>query len=485
MLEGSVQRLSNRVRVNVQLVDTRTDAHVWAQTYDRDLVDAFAIQSDIAKAIANQLQAKLSASEERAIAQPPTTDLTAFLLYNRAKSLLVLTTMSNGLEQKFLQAIDLLNQAVARDSSFFLAYCQLAYTHDQLYFNGFDHTPTRLALAEAAIQAAFRLRPNAGEAHLARGEHLFSGYLDYNGALGELDIARRTLPNDPRIFQLTGLIRWRQGKPEESLRDLERALELDPRNLYTAQKIALRYSLLRRYAEEVPVLDRCLAINPNGIDTRVARAGLDLCWKADPRPLHQIIDSIRAENPDAVPTVADNWFTCALAERDASAAEAALEALGENPIGNDAVLFGRAFGEGLIARMTNDELKARSAFSVARAEQEKRVQAQPNYGPALCVLGLIDAGLGRREEALGEGRRAIELMPVGKDFTNGVHMIEYFAQIAAWVGEKDLACEQLAIATRLPGYISYGELKLLPQWDPLRSDPCFEKIVNSLAPKSN
>src|SRR5207249_606317 len=211
VLEGSVQRFGNRVRVNAQLVDARTDAHQWAQTYDRDLADVFAIQSDIAKAIANQLQVKLSVSEQRAIAQPPTTDLSAFLLYNRAKSLLVLTTMSAGLDQKFLQAIDLLNQAVARDPSFFLAYCQLAYTNDQLYFMGVDHTPARLALAQAAVQAAFRLRPNAGEAHLARGENLYRGRLNYSGALAELDIARRTLPNDPRIFELTSAIQARQG----------------------------------------------------------------------------------------------------------------------------------------------------------------------------------------------------------------------------------------------------------------------------------
>jgi serine/threonine-protein kinase len=482
VLEGSVQRFGNRVRVNAQLVDTHTDAHLWAQSYDRDLADVFAIQSDIAKAIANQLQAKLSVSEQTAIEQPPTTDLTAFLLYNRAKSLLVLTTFSSGLEQKFLQAIDFLNQAVARDPSFLLAYCQLAYTHDQLYFVGFDHTPARLALAEAAIQAAFRLRPTAGEAHLARGENLFRGHLDYDGALAELDIARRTLPNDPRIFQLTGFIQVRQGKYEESLRNRERALQLDPRNLYIAQKVALITRLLRRYAEEAALLDRCLAINPNDIDTRVARAALDLDWKADPRPMHQLIESIRAENPGAVATIADSWFRYALAERDASAAEAALEALGENTFGNDAVNFGRNFGEGLIARMTNDDAKARAAFTAARAEQEKRVQAPPDYGPALCILGLIDAGLGRKEQALREGRRAVELLPVAKDSINGLHMIEYFAMIAAWTGEKDLACEQLAIATQLPGYISYGELKLLPWWDPLRGDPCFEKIVNFLAP---
>ena len=189
------------------------------------------------------------------------------------------------------------------------------------------------------------------------------------------------------------------------------------------------------------------------------------------------------ENPGAVPTVADSWFACALAERDASAAEAALEALGENYFGNDAVKLSRAFGEALIARMTKDDSKARAAFTAARMEQEKRVQAQPNYGPALCILGLIDAGLGRKEEALREGQRAIELLPVSKDSTNGVHMIEHCAIIAAWVGEKDLACEQLALAARLPGYVSYGQLKLLPYWDPLRGDPRFEKLLASLAPK--
>jgi len=483
VLEGSVQRSGNRVRVNAQLVDVRTDAHMWAQTYDHDLVDVFAIQSEIAKAIANQLQAKLSISEQTAIAQPPTTDLTAFLLYNRAKSLVTLISFGTGLEQKFRQAVDILNQAVARDPSFFLAYCQLAYTHDELYFLGFDHTPARLTMAETAIQAALRLRPNAGEAHLARGENLYRGYLDYDGALAELDIARRTLPNDPRVFELAGFIQRRRGNYEEALRNLERALELDPRNLRTLQQTAITYGALRRYAELAAGLDRCLAIIPNDTDTKMARAHVDFDWKADPRPLHQIINSIRAENPGAVATVADTWLTDALAERDASAAEAALEALGENTFGNDALQFSRTVGEGLIARMTKDEANAHSAFSAARAEQEKRVQAQPNYGPAISVLGLIDAGLGRKEEALREGRRAIELLPVQKDFTNGVHMILNFAIIAAWTGEKDLACKQLTIATQLPGYISYGQLKLLPYWDPLRRDPRFEKIVTSLAPK--
>ncbi len=201
VVEGSVQRAGNRVRVNAQLVDARTDRHLWGQTYDRDLADVFAIQSEIAKTIADQLQAKLSPREEKAIQRSPTTDISAFDLYARAKNLL-LTISSRG-KADCLQAVDLLNQAVARDPSFFDAYCQLAYAHDALYFYGLDHTSARLALAEAALQAASRLRPDAGETHLARGQNLYWGYLDYDGALAELEVARQTLPNDARIF------RWR------------------------------------------------------------------------------------------------------------------------------------------------------------------------------------------------------------------------------------------------------------------------------------
>jgi serine/threonine protein kinase/TolB-like protein/Tfp pilus assembly protein PilF len=483
VLEGSVQRFGNRVRVNAQLVDARTDAHLWAQSYDRDLADVFAIQSDIAKAIANQLQAKLSASEQTAIAEPPTKDVLAFLLYTRAKGLVAFTSYNTALQPKFLEAIDLLNQAVARDPSFFLAYCELAHTHDKLYSLGYDHTPARLALADAAIEAASSLRPNAGETHLARGEHLYRGHVDYDGAIVELGMAGRTLSNDPRVFELTGFIQKRHGKYEEALRNLERAADLDPRDLYPLQQIAVIDDMLRHYVDGAAVLDRALAIDPNDPGSRIARARVELEQRANLRPLHQMIDSIRAENPAAVSAIADNWFTCALAERDASAAKSALDALGENTFGDDAMQFSRSVGEGFIARMMNDEVKARSAFSAARAEQEKRVQAQPNYGPVISILGLIDAGLGRKEESLREGRQAMELLPVEKDAINGIHMIENFAIIAAWVGEKDLACEQLTIATRLPGYLSYGQLKLLPYWDPLRGDPSFEKIVASLAPK--
>jgi TolB-like protein/class 3 adenylate cyclase/Flp pilus assembly protein TadD len=482
VVEGSVQRSGNRVRINAELVDARTDRQLWAQTYDRDLADVFAIQSEIAKAIAGQLQAKLSPSEKNAIERQPTSDITAFELYARAKNLF-LTSFSSAARAKLLEAADLLNQAVARDPSFFEAYCQLAHSHGLLYLLGVDHTPGRLASMEAAVQAAFRLRPDAGEAHLARAENLYHGYLDYDGALAELELARRTLPNNSQVFAVKGYIQRRQGQWEESTRNLERAIELDPRNFYTLQQIAISYGLLRRYTEETSVLQRALAIEPDDVDTKVALAAVQFHWKADTRPLHQAIDSIRATNPGALPSVANDWLSCALAERDIAAASNALDAFGEVPLTDYAVHLTRPLMEGIIARMTKDEGKARAAFAAAQAEQEKIVHGQPAYGPALCVLGLIDAGLGRKEKALREGRRAVELLPVQKDAMNGPLMIEYLAMIAAWAGDKNLACEQLARVIRPPSTVSYGQLKLLPFWDALRGDPRFEQIVNSLAPR--
>src|ERR1700720_2360109 len=488
LLEGSVKRAANRVRVNAQLIDARNDAHLWAQTYDRDLADVFAIQSEIAKAIADQLQAKLSPNEKKAIEQPPTTDLAAFYLYSRAKSLLLTTSFSVTADPDRRKAIELLDEAVKRDPSFFDAYCQLAYAHEYFYaVLGSDHTPARLALAEAAVQAATRLRPDAAETHFARAQYLYYGRRDYAGALAQLGIARRALPNDPRLFELTGYILRRRGQQEEGLRNLERAVELDPRNFFTLQQIAVSYQQLGRYAESIAALDRALAIVPDNVETRATRAEFYAYWKADTRPLRQTIDAILAQGPSAIASAADVWFFCALAERDPAAAERALVALGDNPCWAETINLSRSFGEGMLARMTKDEARARTAFEAARAQQEKIVQAQPDYGPTLCVLGLIDAALGRKDLALDEGRRAIALTPLEKDVNNGSRVLQYFAITAAWAGDKELALQQLEAGLRAPAaslMLSYGSLKLFPFWDPLRNDPRFEKIVSSLAPKN-
>ncbi|TMP95590.1 MAG: hypothetical protein E6L08_01375 [Verrucomicrobia bacterium] len=472
VLEGSVRRAGTHLRLNAQLIDTRTDTHVWAEQYDRDLNELFAIQSEIAQKVAARLNAKVTSAERLAIEEKQTTDLVAFELYSRANNIWGITW---GREDA-LHAIDLLNQAVARDPSFLAAYCKLAVIHDQLYFFGLDHTPARLAAAEAAVEKAFRIRPNGGEAHLARAFHLYNGYLDYDGALAELEIARRSLPNDPRIFSVTGYIQGRQGRWEEAIRSLERAIELDPRNVNRLLETGASYGMARRYAEQKSKLDRALTIAPNDVAVKAERALLEVDWKADIGPLHQVIDEIRATNPAAMPKITYHWLLCALAERDVAAAkDVFIPSPDETPLDHNTLNFTRPFVEGVIARMTNDEHNAQLAFTAARAKQEKKVQAQPDYGPAWCVLGVIDAALGQ-----------IDLLPVQKDPVNGMVMIKYLAMIAAWVGEKDLACEQLATAVRCPTSgldLSYGELKLMPFWDPLRGDPRFEKIVASLAPK--
>jgi len=485
VLEGSVRRAGTRLRLNAQLIDTRTDTHIWAEQYDRDLNDLFAVQSEIAQTVAERLNAKVTSAERLTIEEKPTTDLMAFELYSRAKDLLQRAPFTGG--KDLSEPADLLNEAVARDPEFFEAYWLLALAHDQQYSSGIDHTPARLALAEAALKQAFRIRPNGAEAYHVRAFHLYHAYGDFDGALAELEIARRTLPNDPRIFSLLASIQRRQGHWEESVRNFERAIELDPRNLNRFFQASNSYFGLRRYAEQKSKLDRMLAIEPNNVDVRAERASVDMHWKADTGPLHQLIDEIRAKNPAAHRQIADYWLLCALAERDVAAAKEGLLAAGEeSPLGEQAIKFPRPFVEGVIARMTNDEHKAQLAFIAARVEQEKAIQAQPDYGPAWCVLGVIDAALGRKEDALREGRRAVEFLPVQKDSMNGVIILKYLAIIAAWVGEKDLACEQLAAAVRHPGSgfaLTYGDLKLLPFWDPLRGDPCFEKIVASLAPK--
>jgi TolB-like protein/Tfp pilus assembly protein PilF len=485
VLEGTARRDGGKVHVNAQLVDTRTDTGVWADGYDRDLKEAFAIPTQIAQKVAEQLRVKVSTAEKAAIERKPTDDLTAFDLYAQARNLLATPIFSATGDANLLQAVNLLNQAVERDAEFFEAFCQLAHAHDLLYFLGNDRTPARLAMADAAAQAASRLFPDAGETHLAHAENLYRGYLDYDGALAELEAAVQSLPNDPRIFELEGYIQRRQGRWEEAIRNLERAADLDPRNVFTLEQLALSYQLLRRYAETESLLDRILTIEPNNLEVKAARAFVELDWKADTRPLHQLIEEVRATNPGATQSIVNYWLFCALAERDAAGARDALIASGENPItlANENVVFSRPFVEGLIARMTNDDAKARSAFTSARSEQEKIIGVEPNYGPALCVLGLIDAGLGRKEEALREGSRAVDLLPMKKDAVGGAEIVKYLAAIAACANEKGLANEQLAIVADRPSSISYGQLKLLPFWDPLRGDPRFEKIVASLAPK--
>jgi len=483
VLEGTVGQTHGKVRITAQLTDARTQNRLWAETYQRDLGEVFAIQSEIVQRTISQLRANVSEKEKAAIAERPTKDLTAYGLYVRANALTATIALNPQINDRLREAIQLLDQAIARDPDFYLAYCELSVTHDYLYFFGLDHTPERLALAEAALKAVVRLRRDAGETHLARANFFYRCYLDYNHARTELGLAERALPNNSQIFELTGYIDRRQGLWNESARSLQRALELDPRNFFMLQQIALSYQEFRQFGAMAAALDRALKLIPRDVDTRVTRALVDLEWKADPQPLDEIIRKTLAEDPAKAPDLAAQWFYVGLCERDRVAVAQALAAIPANGISVD-LNFPRSWCEGLAARARDDAAAAQAAFLIARAEVEKTVREQPDYGPGLTVLGLIDAGLGRKEEAIREGLHAVELLPISKDSIDGAEVMKYLGVIYAWCGEKDLAIKQITATLQIPSTLSYGNLKLHPYWDLLRGEPRFEKIVADLEPKN-
>ena len=483
VLEGTVQRADGRVRVNAQLIDARTDSHLWAERYDRDVADVFAIESELAGKIVAQLQAQISPSVKAAIEQKPTADLVAHDLYIRAKTLVATAVFSTPEQESLSEAVRLLNQAIEHDPAFALAYYQLVRAHDLLYFGGTDHTPARLTLADSAIQSLTRLRPDSGEAHLALANHLYLGYLDYDHAREELKLAQQSLPNDPLVFEILGYIDRRQGRWAESTKNLERAIELDPQNRGFLKQLADSYVCLRQYADAERVLDRVIALAPKDSSMRAYRASIELEWHADPHPLSSTIRAIIAEDSREAQNIAELWLKVSLCERDFDGARRALAALPIAGCYYDTIPFPRSWCEGVAARMRGDTAAAHAAFAKTRAETAKLIADQPDYAEALCVLGMADAALGNKEDAIREGRRAVELTPVSKNAIAGPSLIECLALIDAWTGEKDLALHQLAVAVSTPGFLSYGELRLHPYWDPLRGDPRFEKIVASLAPK--
>jgi serine/threonine protein kinase/Tfp pilus assembly protein PilF len=485
VLEGTVRRSGGKVHVNAQLVDASTDAGVWAEEYDRDLNDVFAIETEVAQSIASRLRAKVSAREKAAMQEWPTRDLVAYDLYVRARPLIEWAGSKPGTEKDLVEAVDLLNQAIARDPVFLLAYCWLARAHDTVYFQGVDPTPGRLDLANSTITSAFRLKPDSGEAHLALAVHLFWGYFDFDRARDELAIAQRTLPNNTRIFEFSAFIDRRQGRWPNAVHNLERASELDPRNAFTLNALSSTYFFVRAYQQAGDAMDRVLALKPNDVGTKLFRACLEMGWRADTRPLHAALEKILADDPAQAENedLKHPRFYLALYERDPIAAGRAVAALPEKNSLNDDFGYGRAFWTGLVARMKGDPAAAHAAFTVARAEQQQLVRDQPQFGILLSGLGLIDAGLGRKEEAIREGRKAVELTPIAKDSLIGPEIVSNLASIYAWTGERDLAIEQLEIAAKIPNGVHYGDLRLDPRWDPLRGDPRFEKIVASLGVK--
>jgi TolB-like protein/Tfp pilus assembly protein PilF len=482
VLEGSVQRTKDRVRVSAQLIDARTDQHQWAETYDRQLTDVFAIQTEIAQAITRQLEAKLSPREKAAI-EPSTRDVVAFDLYLQAKELVRTFHDTPNWKETLLKAVRLLDEAIARDPNFALAYCWRTNAHDALYWNGLDRTQARVELAQASAQKALALMPDLGEAHLAQALVYYHGKRDYARAFEELALANRTLPNNAEVFYFSGTIARRQGRWDDSVRNLEKAFELDPANPRNVNGLSVVYDVLRRYNDEAALFDRAAMVNPATRNySQMVRAQIEL-ERGDLKATGSFLASLPADyDPDGAVT----WtrITLALCERNPELASSVLASYKNDEL---VASTGRqvpvSFWQGIIARARGDAAAAHEAFNRARTMLAPRVSEQNPDPILLATLGLVDAGLSRKEDALREGRRATELRPLTEDALDGATILSSLAQIYAWTGELNSALEQLAVLAKIPNGPAFGTLKYDPAWDDVRADPRFTAILNELEPR--
>jgi TolB-like protein/Tfp pilus assembly protein PilF/class 3 adenylate cyclase len=484
ILEGSVQRVANKVRVNAQLIDARNDAHLWAQTYTRDLADVFGIQSEIAEAIAQQLQAHLSADEKARIAKPSTTDPVAYDLYLRARQL---DDLSNDPDAKgsLLQGISLLEEAVRRDPKFLRAYCLMAETHMDLYWEGFDHTDQRRELARIARQHAEEIQPDAGEVHWQKGIYAYHGFRDYDQALKEFELAKQRLPNEARIYVNVGAVDRRTARWDEAEANFKRAVELDPRNFVVLMEAGSLFQATRRYAEGKILYQQCLGILPNDPFAHNLLGFGFFAETGDTEAWRKQLDLVAQQGPEAARGVAFPILVCSWMRRDQSAAEKAVALIPTDGVSNsfDEAAVPREYCVGRTAWLFGDKELAQTALTAARGIFERTTREQPDYPQAWTYLGLTDAMLGRCSEAIQEGRRACEILPYTKDSWVGSTFVTYLAVIYAKCGEKEAALQQLKTSAELPTGVTYGELRQSPDWDSLRGDPRFEQIVASRAPK--
>jgi TolB-like protein/Tfp pilus assembly protein PilF len=483
ILEGSVQRAGDRLRIAAQLIDARTDSQIWAETYDRTAADLFAIQSELAESIVAQLQAKLSPEQKADIEARPTQDLVAFELYLRAKQIIDSYLIAYDVRAAVLSALQSLDQAIKRDPDFVSAYCYIARANDLLYFFDLDPTPDRVLLAEAAVKAALRLRPDSPEAHFAMADFLFRCHRDYDGALKELAIARPGLPNDTAFFILSGYINRRRNNWAQAERDFSTAVALDPRNPNAYNLLADTYNLQRKHLLAAQVYDRVLAAGERTPIVFYRRDSAIFNRTANLTELRDVL----AKNPDMDVGGGQTPYRVMFALIDGNFAEAE-RVLATSPREDFqdidySFYYPKAWFEAMIATAKGDSAGAIAAFSNARKILEQRLAIKPDDARTLAVLAQVDAGLGHKELAIQEAKHAVDLMPVSKDIYDGALVLEGLAQVYTWTNERDRAIELLQKLVAMPSYVNYARLKLLPMWNPLRGDPRFEKIVNSLAPK--
>ena len=484
VVEGSVQRAGDRLRINAQLIDARTDAHVWAETYDRTAADLFAIQSELAESIVAQLKAKLSPKQKAEIEERPTQDLVAFDLYLQAKQIVDSYLIAEDVRAALLKALQSLDETIKRDEKFVAAYCYAARANDLLYFFDLGPTRDRVLLAETAVNAALRLRPDSAEAHFAMADFLFRCRRDYDRALEELAIARPGLPNSTPFFILSGYISRRRNHWSEAERDFSTAVALDPRNPNAYNLLADTYVLQRRFPEAVQTYDRVMDAGERTSLVQFRRASALFNGTGNSKPLREVL----ASSPDMDVAGGQTPVRMLFALLDGNYAEAEqVLAASPRPDFQDidfSFYYPKAWFEAIVAQERGDSAQALNALRSTRAILAQRLIIKPEHARTIAVLAQVDARLGQKELAVQEAKHAIDLTPISNDIYDGGLVLEGLAQVYTWSGEHDRAIDLLQKLVAMPSYINYARLKFHPLWKPLRGNPRFEQIVAALRAKS-
>jgi TolB-like protein/Flp pilus assembly protein TadD len=477
ILEGSVRREGNRVRVTVQLINAINDEHIWGNNYDRELIDVFAIQTDLAHEIADALQAKLSPIEKEQIGRKPTQNADAYLLYVQAHDIF---NRTDRLRDDIVKVEGLYEEAVKKDPTFALAFAGLGMVENWMY-HSFDPTPARRDKAKAAVDSAIRLRPDLPEARLALG--FFYYYCDrddqhYQRALDEFGVAQRSLPNNADVYLAIGAIERRQGKWAQSTANMEKAAALDPKNAWVLQNLSFNYEANRDFETAEKILDRGLAVAPQSFAIRGLKAKLALEWKGDASVSEKFLSEVPAGvDPEGIVTLS-RINILILQRRFAEALQLVKKMPKETVHGEGTAPTPKAFFEGILHFMLGEKDKARADFERARVIVEESVRDVPDDPGRHAQLGAIFAGLGRKEEAIREGKRAVELLPESKDAFDGPQVTIALAQIYCWTGEKEQALQLIERSLSTPNGINVPLLKLDPVWDPIRDDPRFKALID-------
>ena len=486
VVEGTVRRHGNRIRLTSKLIDARTDEIVWSETYERDLTDIFAIQSEIAQAVASKLRASLSPHERRQVEEKPTNDLEAYDLYLQAKELMANAELFavGDRRQSVLCAIDLLGEATKRDPNFALAYCLITRGHDNLYAHSIDEDVDRRALGDAAIKRALRLRPDLPEVHLTFADHLYMVHRDYERAAVQIAIAERDLPNSPWALIIKSAIDRRRGRWDASTKGLEEAARLDPRNPAAINQLQFNYSFLRRFREWEQICDRLIQLAPGKPIFKANAAGATFAKTADVTKYRAVLETLRPALEHDIEFTSLRLLA-AVYGRDWTAAKAILS----NCPGKDFLLppewqmIPKDCMELWISRLEGGAPKMEGRFAMAREQLNRKVGARPEDALLLSSLSLIDAALNLNQEAVEEAKRAMAMRPISADARDGPNLVNNSARVFALTNEPDLAFESLDLSVRTPGGVYYSDLKLDPALDSLRADPRFEKLLVELAPK--